>query len=88
MTSTVKPTATTGSRSSPLLKLWIMVFEEVGGANKLEDMVRLWMDDRHVSKYFISLIEDLFRIRYLPEAQVRFHMGQYPLPSPKLDFVT
>ena len=58
-----------------------MVFEEVGGANKLEDMVWLWMDGRHVSKYFISLIEELFRIGYLSEAQIRFHMGQYPLPS-------
>ena len=58
-----------------------MVIEEVGGANKLEDMVWLWMDGRHVSKYFMSLIEELFRIRYLPEAQIRFYMGQYPPPS-------
>ncbi|KAL2054589.1 hypothetical protein ABVK25_004891 [Lepraria finkii] len=70
MTSTVKPTATTGSRPSLPPELWTTVFEEVGGANKLEDMAWLWMDGRYVSKYFMSLIEKLFRIRYLSEAQI------------------
>jgi hypothetical protein len=75
MTSTAGPAATKGSRSSLPPEIWTMIFQEVRGTNCLEEMVWLWIDGRHVSRYFMSLIEEMFMVIFLPKARIRFYLG-------------
>ncbi len=52
-------------------EVWSRVFNNVQALDNLGDMVWLWMDARHVSRLFKDLIENLFKLKYLPLAQIR-----------------
>ncbi|KAL2037889.1 hypothetical protein N7G274_009364 [Stereocaulon virgatum] len=87
MSSTTRPAATKGSRCTLPPEIWTMIFQEVHGTNCLEKMVWLWTEGRHVSKYFMSIIEELFRTVYLPEARIRFYLDRHSEVADEFEFV-
>ena len=69
--SSAQPSAK--SLQQPILPMDILceVFDRVQALDNLDDMLWLWMDARRISVTFKFLIENLFRLKYLPLVQIR-----------------
>ena len=76
------------SLQQPILPpdIWSRVLDHVQALENLDDMVWLWMGARHVSVGFKTLIEDLFRLQYLPLVQIRVLTSKPTLPLMQLDW--